>query len=248
MLLDAAASALGGQSPRRPEPVPLARRFLRCHTHPEEPLQYFCLKCQTECVCAECVIHGEHKGHEVLTVREAVRRLPEKVRELATAARLRAEEIAGIAQRANDGRRDLATVAEAGRKDLRDAMEKLGAALKQEEDALLAEVDRCAADVSEVLRIEPEHRTSRALEELQKHREAGDAAQALVWYARLKKAVETPVPQRPDAERVASQLRGQLQRGFESRLAGLAGISTCVLELQKPQLSLVGVTAQPQAF
>lgn len=234
LLLDAAAACGGSQSnsPRWPDPAPLPRRFLRCPVHPEEPLQYFCLRCQSECICAECVIHGEHKGHEVLNVREAVRRLPEKVGELATTTRVRAEDIAGVARCANEGRRDLATVAERGRKDLRAAIEQLGLALMQEEKVLLTEVDRCAADVNEVLHLEPEVRICQALDELYKHKEAGDAALALKWYAQLKKVVEAPEEQRLDTDRMSSQLRGQLQRGFESRLAGLAGLSSCVSELQ----------------
>lgn len=42
-----------------------------CPSHPDEPLQYFCLDCESKCVCAECVIHGMHKGHECLSVKKA---------------------------------------------------------------------------------------------------------------------------------------------------------------------------------
>lgn len=236
-LLDAAAAAGAAgslASPRWPEPEPLSRSFLRCPKHPEEPLQYFCLTCQTACICAECVIHGEHRGHEVLNVREAVRRLPEKVGELATTTRLRAEEISSLAERVNAGRRELASMADKGRKDLRVALEQVSSALQHEEKALLAEVDRCSADAASLLCMEPELHIGQALEELQKHREAGNAAQALTWYAKLKKAVAAPQEQRLDAERVASQLRVQLQKGFANRLAGLAGISSSISELQPP--------------
>jgi len=230
-LVDAAIDSQGSSS-RWAEPAPLARRFLRCRIHPEEPLQYFCLQCQTECICAECVIHGEHRGHEVLNVREAVKRLPEKVGELANTTRLRAEEIAGHAQRAQEGRRELAAAAERGRAEVRGALKTLGASLRQDEKVLLGEVERCVADVAEVLRVDSEAALVQALEELQKHQEAGDAARALAWYSKLKQLVDSPERQRLDADRVASQLRGQLQRGFESRLAGLAGLSSSVLELQ----------------
>lgn len=240
LLLDTAAVAHQPPAPgsplRRSEPVPLPRRFLRCPVHVEEPLQYFCLRCQCNCICAECVLNGDHRGHEVLNVREAVRQLPDRVEELAAAARLRAEEIAGAAQRVREGRRELAAVAERGQKELRAAGAQLAQALQREEDALVAEVDRCDADVAEVLRIDAELHIGEALEELRRHREAGDAALALTWYARLKKAVDAPPAEQPDADRVAAQLRGQLQRGFEGRLAGLAGLTACLSELRMPQL------------
>lgn len=236
-LLAAAAAVTGSScaSPRLTEPAPLSRRFLCCPSHPEEPLQYFCLECQTECICAECVIHGEHRGHEVLNVREAVRRLPEKVGELATSTRLQAERLAGVVQRASESRRELAAVAERSRKDLRTAIEQLGLAMHQEEKAILTDVDRCAADVTGLLRVDPEARLVQALEELRRHREVDDVGQALIWYAKLKKVVESPVEPVKDVERVAPRLRGELQKGFESRLAGMAWISSCIAALHGPQ-------------
>merc|ERR1712217_524139 len=97
---------MGGTS----EPRPLARRFLCCPAHPEEPLQYFCLRCQTECICAECVLNGSHRGHDVLNVREAMRGLPERVVALASSVRERAEEFAKLAERAGEGRRDITEI------------------------------------------------------------------------------------------------------------------------------------------
>lgn len=247
-LLDAAAAAgastaLGppsarGLSPRRADLAPLQRRFLRCPAHPEEPLQYFCLKCQCDCVCAECVLNGTHRGHEVLNVREAVRRLPERVAELATAARLRAEEIAGAAERVRAGRQELALVAARGGKDLQAATERLAGALHREEEAVLAEVAHCAADVAEILRADCEPLIGEALVELRRATDAGAAAEALAWYARLRQAIAAPQQNRPsaDPDRLAGQLRGQLRRGFEGRLNGLAGLTRCVAELRAPEL------------
>lgn len=240
-LLEAAAAAGSGSAgaPQRQivEPVPLPRRFLGCPSHPEEPLQYFCLKCQTHCICAECVLNGDHRGHDVLNVREAARRLPERAAELGTAARLRAEEVAAVAARLREGRRELASLAERGRKDLHTAVEKLSMALQQEEEALLSEVDRCASDLWEMLQTDPETHIGEALQEMTRSREAGDAANALICFSRLRKAVAAPVGNQPDSDRLASQLRGQLQRGFDGRLTGLAGLAECISELRESRIS-----------
>merc|ERR1712137_697448 len=115
------------------EPRPLARRFLCCPTHPEEPLQYFCLRCQTECVCAECVLNGSHKGHDVLNVREATRGLPERVASLASSVRARAVDLGQVAERAATGRREIAEIATQQKQDLRTEFEQLAVVLRQEE-------------------------------------------------------------------------------------------------------------------
>ena len=39
--------------------------------HPDEEISYFCFDCLNNCICPECVIHGTHKNHEVMTVKKA---------------------------------------------------------------------------------------------------------------------------------------------------------------------------------
>ena len=41
-----------------------------CKEH-SEPLTYLCLDCLSNCICAECVVHGIHKNHEVLNIKKA---------------------------------------------------------------------------------------------------------------------------------------------------------------------------------
>ena len=43
-----------------------------CPNHSEEFVSYFCFTCQCHPICAECVIHGEHQGHQVQTIRRAI--------------------------------------------------------------------------------------------------------------------------------------------------------------------------------
>lgn len=56
--------------------VSLKKEF--CKEHKEE-VTYFCFDCMVKCICAECVIHGNHKNHEVLNVKRAYPVVTEKV-------------------------------------------------------------------------------------------------------------------------------------------------------------------------
>lgn len=52
-----------------------------CTQHSEE-VQYFCFSCFGKCICSECVIHGDHKNHEVLNARQAYPIIIDKTNEL----------------------------------------------------------------------------------------------------------------------------------------------------------------------
>ena len=50
--------------------------------HPEEFVSYFCFTCQCPPVCAECVIHGDHQGHQVQTIRRSYPMITEQLEDL----------------------------------------------------------------------------------------------------------------------------------------------------------------------
>lgn len=228
------------------DPQPLDRRFLCCPYHPEEPLQYFCMTCQSECVCAECVLRGDlHRGHELLTVREAIKHLPRGVSGLTASVRQRSEQLTHVVGRAREGQRRAADLASEGRVTIRRAMEKVGSALRDEEAALFAEADRHHHDVVEILappapssspshtiegvQNEPAKQLLDACSKLRQFHLQGDTAQALNWYSRLRKALSAPEPSSVHSEDAALvQLKVQLQQGFESKLAGVAAVDGCL--------------------
>ena len=37
---------------------------LACNLHPEERISYFCFDCLDNCICAECVIHGNNNNNK----------------------------------------------------------------------------------------------------------------------------------------------------------------------------------------
>ena len=52
-----------------------------CKEH-GEPITYLCLDCMSKCVCAECVVHGIHRNHEVLNIKKAYPLIYNKTQEI----------------------------------------------------------------------------------------------------------------------------------------------------------------------
>lgn len=52
-----------------------------CQQHNEETT-YFCFTCYKKCICSECIIHGDHKNHEVLNYKQAYPIIIEETNEL----------------------------------------------------------------------------------------------------------------------------------------------------------------------
>lgn len=50
-----------------------------CPEHPDEEISYFCFNCVSNCICPECIIHGIHKNHEVMTIKKAYPIIKNKV-------------------------------------------------------------------------------------------------------------------------------------------------------------------------
>ena len=67
--------------------MPTGGRNLRperesCKDHPEEEVNYFCFECMCSPICSECVVHGQHRGHEVATIKKSYPIIVGKAEEL----------------------------------------------------------------------------------------------------------------------------------------------------------------------
>jgi len=51
-----------------------------CPEHPDEEISYFCFNCISNCICPECIIHGVHKNHEVMTIKRSYPIIKNKVK------------------------------------------------------------------------------------------------------------------------------------------------------------------------
>lgn len=211
----------------------LQRRFYGCRQHPEEPLLYICLRCQSDCVCAECALHGEHRGHKLLRIREAAGALPSRVAELTASALAAARRQAAVAAHARAGRRDVVQATSLGQQALRDAVHELHATLEEEEAAMLEELEQFSANVAEALNVEDEVHLKESCDMLSQWDAVGDAAQTLKWYIRLKQDMETTSIRPPDAgSEIVQQLRSQLRQGLDSRLSSVGEVEARMAALQ----------------
>jgi len=215
-------------------PVPFVRKFLRCPAHPDEPLQFFCLTCECECICAECALHGEHRNHDVLNLREATKQLPNRAAELLGTARVRAEEIGGVVEGLKGERHNLTSVVAQSRRELGSQFDAVKAGLAAEEQALMVEVQRCCSEVGEIL--QPADQAAEVLmreaqSQLRRHHGSGDAIHSLNAFVKLSDALAVP-PLCKDAGIGIEELKAQLQRGFESRLSSIASLAAQIDKLK----------------
>jgi hypothetical protein len=63
----------------------ITMRSVSCATHPDEIVQYFCLKCETKPMCSECVFRsGDHTNHlqEVVLIKKAFPKVKSRINDL----------------------------------------------------------------------------------------------------------------------------------------------------------------------
>mmetsp|Transcript_29456 Transcript_29456/g.44635 ORF Transcript_29456/g.44635 Transcript_29456/m.44635 type:complete len:106 (-) Transcript_29456:1190-1507(-) len=78
-----------------------------CPHHPDEFVSYFCFSCQCPPICAECVIHGAHQGHQVQTIRRALPEISENVEQLINTAGQKIEELSIITSKMEAKKREI---------------------------------------------------------------------------------------------------------------------------------------------
>lgn len=214
------------QKPFNP-PVP------KCSKHPEESLQYFCLTCECECLCAECVIHGDHQGHEVLLIREAAKKLPSWSADLLNSARLREEELTAMAEVVSKELQHMNAYVDSSRQNLRAQIEQVNAGLESEEKVLMSEVQRCSSEVVDIL-AQPEQSVEDHIKELslalRRCHSTGEAISSLNAFVRLSTAMKAPLSLNDHGIGIGD-LKAQLQRGFESRLASIANLANQINQI-----------------
>lgn len=147
-------------------PTPLAggARPLHCREHPEESAQFFCLDCECECICAECVVEGAHKGHRAVNVRKARSQLADAFDQALAEAEARLADRARAAQRAQSLRRDVDAVVLRGRRALQESFEQVQASLSRREAEMLTSAEQQEQRACETLRARAAPSQARARE------------------------------------------------------------------------------------
>ncbi|CEM02537.1 unnamed protein product [Vitrella brassicaformis CCMP3155] len=173
------------------------KSLMPCRDHPDEVVQYFCLTCESACVCAECVIHGIHKGHEVQNIKRAYPLVKGKVEDYLYNVTTRVEELAIVEQRIEQHRRDLTASVHAAKHQMAKAFEDVKQRLVKKESELLKNAELFLEESMDELdsHLRTAKEKSRQLDEcaakIRSHVAAADEVGLLNYYADVKNYITT---------------------------------------------------------
>jgi len=214
--------------------VPLTRRFFGCPSHPDEPLQYFCLSCEKECICSECCVHGEHRGHEVLKVQAAYTTLRPRIGDVIASLKHRVDGRHGHRQSTSRQRQDLSLVIDSERRRLREGFEQLREQINRKEAQLLGATDHCEQRAHASLQglLAPTLDSTRVLREvlvaIGRAAEYTDEVKALNAYAAGRKEASEVLGHTATLKSVqheVDELKDRLRYALESQVGDLAALS-----------------------
>lgn len=222
-------------------------REVYCPLHPEDHLQFFCLTCESECICAECAVHGEHRGHDVLNVRHAYKNMSTRIADALSKAQARTDDQQKALQLANSQRQEVELVIEKGKQAIQEAFEKMRTSLGQKEAQLLRDAEQTERLASEQLQnktlaAEGHVRTlQEAQTALRKLETRGDEVKALNSYARVRSKVLTVLGPMDgldhSIERELEELKSQVQGVLDSQVAEVSVLSSRVADIRRADAS-----------
>ncbi|CAI2366576.1 unnamed protein product [Moneuplotes crassus] len=112
-----------------------------CTEHPDEMVNYYCFECNVATICAECVIHGSHKGHDVQTLRKAYPLICSKLEDLKGSVNSKIEELIQSQQKLDSGKKEILSQVSSIKKRISDTVQELKENIDRKEQELLKEAD-----------------------------------------------------------------------------------------------------------
>ena len=122
----------------------ITMRSIGCHSHPEEPIQYFCLRCETRPMCAECVFRsGEHTSHlnEVVLVKKAFPKIKSRMNDLIVSFQKSIKENKFFEQNLFENKKSIETIGSNSRIQVGKYFADIRQLLKDKETELLRQID-----------------------------------------------------------------------------------------------------------
>lgn len=113
-----------------------------CREHPDEILKYFCFTCETECICAECVIHGEHKAHEVLQIKKAYPQIKDKLEEIFLHLTSKIDEVELRGEKMENYRKEIVEQGNAAKQQVLVSFEDLRGRIERKEKEIIGNIER----------------------------------------------------------------------------------------------------------
>lgn len=122
---------------RRPQP----QEQMYCVEHPDELVNYYCFQCNCSNICAECVIHGTHKNHDVQTIKKAYPTVCAKLEDLKSSVNSKIEDLINAQHKLDGGKKDIHDQVNSVKKRISDAFTDLRDNIDRKEQELLREAD-----------------------------------------------------------------------------------------------------------
>lgn len=230
------------------------RPMPHCKFHPHETLQFFCMDCESECLCSECAVEAAHGGRDVVKVMKAYESLAGDMDRVLECLAIRRDSHSRSKRNCETMRNDLTEVIARGKANLQDAFRQLRATLAQKEAELTAAVDSCetAAGQAMASRVTPVRTHAAALQEAQatlrkidtRGGNVGDINAYAASRAQLAELVKAqPGPDGGDASSVVrwiGELVSDVRSALQEQIDGVHDLNGRVHEVCRAAAAITG--------
>ena len=123
----------------------ITMRSVSCTTHPDVPIQYFCLRCETRPMCAECVFRSpDHQSHlsEVVLIRKAFPKIRARINDMIVGYEKSIKEIRTSELSLVENKKSVENVGITSKIQIDKYCNDIRESLKRKQDELVAHVDQ----------------------------------------------------------------------------------------------------------
>ena len=116
-----------------------------CKEH-GEPITYLCLDCMSQCICAECVVHGIHRNHEVLNIKKAYPLIYNKTQEIGSHVGGKIKELNAVKNNIEQKKKDINILNNRCRIDIKQAFDEIRSLLNRKEKEIITKTENALND------------------------------------------------------------------------------------------------------
>lgn len=111
-----------------------------CREHNEEAT-YYCFDCLCRCICSECVVHGDHKSHQVMNVKKAFPIVIEKTEDMIFQVNSRIKDISNVENFLESRKKELVDNTNTLKSEISQTFEEIRARLLKKEKEIMEKAD-----------------------------------------------------------------------------------------------------------
>jgi hypothetical protein len=111
-----------------------------CKEHGES-ITYLCLDCMSKCICAECVVHGIHRNHEVLNIKKAYPLIYNKTQEIGNHIASKIKELYTAQNNIEKTKNNIYFLSNKCKIDIKQAFDELRSLLNRKEKEIITKTE-----------------------------------------------------------------------------------------------------------